>query len=75
MFHFHKWSDWIVTERGKVVDDCDSRITIGKYITQERYCLKCRNTSIRCKKTTIRCDVSFVPEEKKTLPKHDKIGA
>lgn len=36
----HKWSDWAVTERGKIVTYVSER-EVGHYIVQERFCTVC----------------------------------
>lgn len=75
MFHFHKWSDWVVTERGRIVHQwiCGPEAVFGRYMIQERYCFKCGKTQIENQRTTLRNDTRLIAEEKKTLPKHDKV--
>jgi len=73
MFHFHKWSDWVVIESGKLIDQWMSHHILGSYVIQQRFCHKCGKTQVSTDKTTLRSDVRLVPEVTKKVPKHDKV--
>lgn len=45
MFHRHKWSDWAIVERGKVLSFV-TETQLGSYFLQERYCHVCGKTQL-----------------------------
>lgn len=68
IFHRHDWSDWSISERGKVVDGIYHRDIVGSYIVQNRFCRKCGMHKIKQQRTgTIRSDVKLVPDAKQAM--------
>lgn len=75
MFHFHKYSDWSIVEKGRVVENGYSHKQIASYLLQERFCHKCGKTQIDMQMTEKFKIGSFElkPETKRLNVKHDKV--
>lgn len=73
MFHFHKWTDWLTIETGKIVDYVWKKDVLGSYVTQERYCVKCGKTQLTTQKTTRKLSTVLIPEVRKVRLKHDEV--
>ena len=74
MFHFHKWSDWSIIERGKVFDSYN--ILVGSYILQERFCLTCNKSRLDQNATVslLKGQYKLTPVYFKLNPKKDTTG-
>lgn len=73
LFHRHDWSDWSITERGKVVHPVYLSEIIGSYILQERFCRKCGMVRVSQERAgSARTNARLVPEAKfSRAPKKD----
>ena len=76
MFHRHTWTDWLVTERGRIVNKYYQHHKLGSYLAQERYCTKCGKTQINHQRTIIYSSQMhvLVPEKTSSVPRHDKVN-
>lgn len=43
LFHRHKWTDWLIVDRGTV---SDAGRPVGWYMVQERHCHSCGKTQV-----------------------------
>lgn len=66
IFHRHDWSDWSITERGRVLDDFMSDdVMVGSYIVQDRFCRACGKHQIEQQRVgSVRSHVRLMPDGK-----------
>lgn len=63
LFHRHNWSDWSISERGRVVDAVYTKEVVGSYIVQDRFCRSCGKHQMKQQRTgSVRRDVRLVAD-------------